>query len=111
LGASGDLGPLACVALVACGKWRARYGGRVLDGQSALAEAGLRPMHLGFKEGLALINGTSAMTGLAALVVEDCINLVRTYDVISCLTFEALKAKKKPFDPVVHSRSRTAGSS
>ena len=59
-------------------------------------------MKLSYKEGLSLINGTSAMVGLASLLVEQTINLVKTYDVISCLTFEGLKVKKKPFSPIVH---------
>lgn len=102
LGASGDLGPLACVALVGVGKWKARYKGKILPGDEALKEAGIAPMQLGFKEGLSLVNGTSAMTGFAAILIERVISLIKTYDIISCLTFESLKVKKKPFDPVVH---------
>jgi histidine ammonia-lyase len=102
LGASGDLGPLACIALVATGKWKAKYKGKILSGKEALKRAGLEPMQLGFKEGLSLVNGTSVMTGLASLLVERAISLIKTYDIISCLTFESLNAKKKPFNPVVH---------
>jgi len=102
LGASGDLGPLACIALVATGKWKAKYNGKIIPGNKALREAGLKPMKLGFKEGLSLVNGTSAMTGLAAILVEEAISLVKTYDIISCLTFESLRVKKKPFNPIVH---------
>jgi histidine ammonia-lyase len=102
LGASGDLGPLACIALVAVGKWKAKYKGEIFPGKDALKQAGLEPMKLGFKEGLSLVNGTSVMTGLAALLTEQVISLVKTYDIISCLTFEGLKVKKKPFNPVVH---------
>lgn len=102
LGASGDLGPLACIALVATGKWKAKYNGRIFSGDEALKQAGLEPMKLSFKEGLSLINGTSAMVGLASLLIEHAIILVKTYDIISCLTFESLRVKKKPFDPIVH---------
>ena|SRR3990167_3587865 len=102
LGASGDLGPLACIALVAIGKWKAKYKGKVLSGKKALEQAGIEPMQLGFKEGLSLVNGTSVMTGLASILVEQAISLVKTYDIISCLTFESLKVKKKPFNPIVH---------
>ena len=56
-------------------------------------------MKLSFKEGLSLINETSAMVGLASLLIEQAIILVKTYDIISCLTFEGLQVKKKPFDP------------
>lgn len=102
LGASGDLGPLACIALVATGKWRAKHKGEILSGKNALEQAGIEPMQLGFKEGLSLVNGTSAMTGLASILVEQAISLIKTYDIISCLTFESLKVKKKPFNPIVH---------
>ncbi len=102
LGASGDLGPLACIALVATGKWKAKYKGEILSGNEALSRANIKPMKLSYKEGLSLINGTSAMVGLASLLVEQTINLVKTYDAISCLTFESLKVKKKPFNPIVH---------
>ncbi len=102
LGASGDLGPLACITLVATGKWKAKYKGRILSGKKALEQASIEPMKLGFKEGLSLVNGTSVMTGLAAILVEQAISLIKTYDIISCLTFESLKVKKQPFNPVVH---------
>ncbi len=102
LGASGDLGPLACIALVATGKWKAKNKGKILSGKRALKQAGIEPMNLGFKEGLSLVNGTSTMTGLASILIEQMISLIKTYDIISCLTFESLKVKKKPFNPVVH---------
>ncbi|MES2121298.1 MAG: phenylalanine aminomutase (D-beta-phenylalanine forming) [Chlamydiota bacterium] len=109
LGASGDLGPLACIALVATGKWRAKYQGQIVPGAEALELAGIEPMHLTFKEGLSLINGTSTMTGFAALLIEQTISLIKIYDAISCLTFEALKVKKKPFNPVVHQQKPHPG--
>jgi histidine ammonia-lyase len=102
LGASGDLGPLASVALVATGKWKAKYKGQVISGSQALSQAGIEPMKLGFKEGLSLINGTSAMVGFASILIEQATALIRSYDIISCLSFEGLKVKKKPFNPIVH---------
>lgn len=109
LGASGDLGPLACIALVATGKWRAKYKDEILSGSEALQRAGIEPMKLGFKEGLSLINGTSVMVGLASILIEQVVTLVKTYDIISCLTFEGLKVKKKPFNPIVHRQKPHAG--
>lgn len=109
LGASGDLGPLACIALVATGKWKAKYKGKTLSGKEALKQAGIKPMKLGFKEGLSLVNGTSVMTGFAAILIEQVFSLIKTYDVISCLTFESLKVKKKPFDPIVHAQKPHRG--
>lgn len=102
LGASGDLGPLACIALAATGKWKAKYHGKIISGAEALKKAGIKPMKLSYKEGLSLINGTSAMVGLGAILVEQAIDLIKTYDAISCLTFEGLKVKRKPFNPIVH---------
>lgn len=67
VGASGDLTPLAHIALVLIGEGRARYDGAVRSGMDALRAAGLAPITLGHKEALALVNGTSAMTGIAAL--------------------------------------------
>ncbi|UOZ06905.1 aromatic amino acid lyase [Amycolatopsis sp. WQ 127309] len=102
LGASGDLGPLGYIALVGIGRWHATVGGRTLPGAEALKVAGIEPMHLDYKEGLALINGTSAMTGLGALVVEDTVSLLRAYEMVSCLSLETLGATRNPFDPRVH---------
>lgn len=109
LGASGDLGPLACIALVATGKWRAKYQGQIISGEQAMQAAGIEPMKLSFKEGLCLINGTSAMAALAASLVEKAISLIKTYDIISCLTFEGLMVKKKPFHPFVHEQKPHRG--
>ncbi|GAB4192654.1 MAG: histidine ammonia-lyase [Simkaniaceae bacterium] len=102
LGASGDLGPLACIALVGTGKWKAKYQGKILPGAEALKKADIQPMKLSHKEGLSLINGTSTMTGMSAFLVEEAINLVKTYDIISSLSFEGLQIKKKPLHPIVH---------
>lgn len=78
LGTSGDLGPLATIALVGCGQWRARYQGQEMPGAEALAAAGITPMQLSYKEGLALINGTSAMVGLGTLLVQDALALLES---------------------------------
>src|SRR5690606_29119709 len=67
LGASGDLAPLAHLALVVIGEGEARLNGRMMTGAEALAAAGLRPIALEAKEGLALLNGTAQMVGMAAL--------------------------------------------
>lgn len=109
LGASGDLGPLGCIALVCVGKWKAKYQGQILSGEEALRKAGIEPMKLSYKEGLSLINGTSVMTALAAILVERCIKLLNSYVLISCLTFESLKAKINPFNPIVHKQKPHLG--
>lgn len=76
VGASGDLTPLAHVALVLVGQGEAWFEGERMAGAAALARAGLEPLTLGRKEGLALVNGTSAMTGVAALVAVDVGRLI-----------------------------------
>lgn len=109
LGASGDLGPLACIALVATGKWKAKYKDQILPGNIALKNANISPMKLSFKEGLSLINGTSTMTGLASILVEQANDLIKTYDIISCLSFEGLRVKLKAFNPIVHRQKKHRG--
>ncbi len=102
LGASGDLGPLACIALVATGQWRAKYRGEILPGAEALARAGLEPMVLGYKEGLALVNGTSVMAGMAACLTVETKRLINAYVLTSCLSLEVLRGKIMPFHPAAH---------
>lgn len=102
LGASGDLAPLACIALVGIGQWKAKFDGKIISGAEALKMAKIEPMTLAFKEGLAMINGTSAMVGMASVLIDEVKNLLETYDVVSAITLETLKATRKPFDPRVH---------
>ena len=83
LGASGDLAPLAHLALVLVGEGQARVDGQLLDGGAALAAAGLQPLELQAKEGLALLNGTAQMVGMGALFARRAINLVLT----ACLLY------------------------
>lgn len=102
LGTSGDLGPLAAIALVCIGQGKARLDGEVLPGGEALRRVGIEPMELSFKEGLALINGTSGMVGLGSLNIGRAQRLLRSYLLVSALSVEALAGKTKPFDPRVH---------
>lgn len=102
LGTSGDLGPLAAIALVCTGQWKARYQGEQMSGIEALEKAGISPMVLSFKEGIALINGTSAMVGLGSLLYDEVKQVFDTYLTISALSIEGLHGKTKPFDPAVH---------
>ncbi len=102
LGASGDLGPLGYIALVATGHWWAKYNGEKMTGSEALSQAGLEPMVLDYKEGLAMINGTSAMTGVAACIINDAKSLIKKYLLISSMSLEALKGKIMPFHVAAH---------
>jgi MIO-dependent L-tyrosine 2,3-aminomutase len=97
LGASGDLAPLSHIASTVIGEgYVLRDGGKVPTGP-VLREHGITPLQLRFKEGLALINGTSAMTGLGALVVDRALNQVRQAEICTALVLEALRASTSPF--------------
>lgn len=102
LGTSGDLGPLAAIALACCGQGKAYYQGKCMSSYEALSLAGITAAELSYKEGLALINGTSGMTGLACCLLSDAKKIIEKYCLISALSFEGLAAIKKPFDPKVH---------
>lgn len=102
LGASGDLAPLAHMALVMIGEGEAEYQGEILSGRDALHRAGLAPVTLAAKEGLALTNGTSVMCALGALAVDRAERLSRTADVAGCLSLEALHGTTLAFDERIH---------
>ncbi|MCH8171802.1 MAG: aromatic amino acid lyase [Proteobacteria bacterium] len=102
LGTSGDLSPLACIALVGTGQWRAKYQGEIMPGAKAMKRAGIELMELGYKEGLALINGTSLMAGMASCLTVDVKRLLNAYLLTTCLSLEVHKAKIMPFHPAAH---------
>jgi histidine ammonia-lyase len=102
LGASGDLAPLAHMALVMIGEGEAEYKGEVVGGREALHRAGLEPVTLAAKEGLALTNGTSVMCALGTLAVHRAERLSRTADVAGCLSLEALHGTTLAFDERIH---------
>src|SRR5262245_8558396 len=98
LGASGDLAPLASVALVLVGDGEARRAdGTLVDGATALAEADLDPVVLQAKEGLALINGTDGMLGMLVLALADLDGLLRVADVAAAMSVEALLGTDRAF--------------
>jgi len=99
VGASGDLAPLAHLALVLIGEGRAFHDGELLPGPEALERAGLEPLELVAKEGLSLINGTQMMVGVGALAVVEAERLCRLADVVGAMSLEALKGSSRPFDP------------
>jgi histidine ammonia-lyase len=109
LGASGDLAPLASLALVLIGRGTAKVHGAILQGQAILDAIGAKPVVLEAKEGLALINGTAVMTGVAALVFSDARALLRTANLAAAMTMEALRARLEPFDERIHDLRRHAG--
>ncbi|WP_049996662.1 histidine ammonia-lyase [Halococcus sediminicola] len=109
LGASGDLAPLAHQALVLLGEGTAEVDGERLDGEAALARAGLEPLSLGAKEGLALINGTQLTVGLAALCVVDAERALRGADVAGALTTEVSMGTTAACDPAIQDVRPHAG--
>ncbi|MCG8632966.1 MAG: aromatic amino acid lyase [Desulfobacterales bacterium] len=109
LGTSGDLGPLACIASVGFGEWKARYKGEVLPGKTAMEAAGVELMHLNAKEGLSLINGTSAMVGLACTVISEARNTLKNSDIIAAFVIETLMGRINPFDVRVHEQKYHPG--
>jgi histidine ammonia-lyase len=98
VGSSGDLAPLAHLALVLVGEGEAEVEGRRLNGAAALARAGLAPVTLQPKEGLALINGTHLMAAAGALAARDARRLLDAAMVALALSLEAFKGSTVPFD-------------
>ncbi len=98
VGASGDLAPLAHLALVVIGEGEATVHGTRLLGGDALAAAGLEPVELQAKEGLALLNGTQLMAAIGALAVVDAAQLVLTADVVGAMSLEAMMGTAAAFD-------------
>lgn len=103
LGASGDLAPLAHCALVLLGEgWVCGKDGTRQPAGEALAAAGLRPISLAAKEGLALINGTDGMLGMLLLAIADAAHLFTMADVTAALAIEAMLGSDRPFQPELH---------
>ena len=102
VGASGDLAPLAHLALVLIGEGQAHVDGELLPGGAALSRVGLEPLELQAKEGLGLINGTQYMTSYGALALSDAAELAKIADIAGAMTLEAHKGSERPFEARVH---------
>ncbi len=102
LGASGDLAPLAHFACVLIGEGEAEFGGEVMRGSEALKRAGLEPVTLAAKEGLALTNGTTVMTAVGLLETAKATRLAELADISGCLSLEALHGTTSAFDERIH---------
>lgn len=102
LGASGDLAPLSHMVLPMLGLGMAYYQGELLPGAEAMKRAGIPTIELSAKEGLALNNGTQAMTSAGALAVYDALNLLKVADITDALCFEAQNGVVDALDPRVH---------
>lgn len=102
LGASGDLAPLAHMTLPMIGLGEAIYNGERLDGAEALRRAGLAPIKLAAKEGLALTNGTTIMCAVGILETHRAENINATADIAGCMSLEALNGTQLAFDARIH---------
>ena len=102
VGASGDLAPLAHLALPLIGEGEAWVDGVRLDGEAALGRVGLEPITLAPKEGLSLVNGTQFMSAMAALGVVRARRLAKTADLACALSLEALRGSRTSFQAAVH---------
>jgi phenylalanine ammonia-lyase len=109
VGASGDLMPSAYIARVLVGMGEAEFQGRRLAAVEALEAAGLRPIRLAPKEGLALINGTTVMTAVASLLWIDAFRVLRALLGAVALCVEAMQSPDLPFEPWVHQQKGHPG--
>ncbi len=102
VGASGDLCPMAHMALLLIGRGQGFLRGRRVSGGEILKACGLEPLKLAPGEGLALINGTQVMTAIGALAVHDAIRLAKLTDIAAAMSLEVLMGSRTEFDPRIH---------
>ena len=103
VGSSGDLAPLAHMALVLIGEGEAYYSGKIVSGEEALRKAGIKPLVLQAKEGVALINGTQPMSAVGTLVIYDALKLIHDATIASSMSLEALRGTRTATDKRIHS--------
>jgi histidine ammonia-lyase len=109
VGASGDLAPLAHLALVVIGEGEAIHRGERVPGRVALERAGLSPLQLATKEGISLINGTQVTAAIGGLALCDAAELVAASDIIGALSLDAALGTGDAFDPRIHAGKPHAG--
>ena len=102
VGASGDLSPLSHLALPLIGEGEAEFQGKVMSGREAMRQAGIKPVQLQAKEGLALNNGTQVMAALGILNLLEAERLCRQADLIAAASIDALQGTPSAFDELVH---------
>lgn len=102
VGASGDLSPLSHLVLVLIGEGEAIYRGQQYDGATAMQKAGIKPVELAAKEGLALNNGTQVMAAIGTLSLLRAEKLCRQADITAAMSIDALMGTDKAFDPLIH---------
>ncbi len=102
VGASGDLAPLAHVALVLIGEGSAVYKGELMSGRQAMRKAGIPVVELDAGEGLSLVNGTQVMTGSGALTVYEAVRLLKTADIVAGMSLEVLLGSNIELNEKIH---------
>lgn len=109
VGASGDLAPLAHLALALIGEGLVEIDGRLVPAAFAMLQCGIVPLTLEAKEGLALLNGTQAITAVGALALARALRVVELSDLAGAMTLEALRGTPTPFDERIHALRPHAG--
>ena len=102
VGACGDLSPMSQMAMTLMGEGEAYYEGKIMPSLEALKICGIEPLVLQARDGLALINGSNMLTGMAALTLHDAELWVKTHDIAAAMTLEALNANMIPYDSKLH---------
>jgi len=102
VGACGDLSPMAQMALVPMGEGEAFYKGERLAGAEALRRAGITPLVLHARDGLAMINGSNVIAGMSALIVHDVHRWLKMSEIAAAMTLEVLNANMKAYDERIH---------
>jgi len=102
VGASGDLAPMAQMALLLMGEGKAYYKGELLEGKEAMDRAGIPIPGLKARDGLAAINGSNLLTAMSAIFLFDANNWLKQAEIAASMSLEALKANMKPYSPLLH---------
>lgn len=102
VGASGDLAPLAHLALVLIGEGKAEVQGEILPGGEAMSRAGIVPVQLGPKEGLAVLNGTQALSSVGTLALVKALRVQKAADLTAMMTLDALRDTPAAYDERIH---------
>ena len=102
VGASGDLAPMAQLALVLLGEGQAFYRGKLMDGKTAMDSAGIPIPGLNARDGLAVINGSNLLTAMSALLLFDTTRWLKQAEIAAAMSLEALMANMKPYTPLIH---------
>ncbi|MGD8727737.1 MAG: aromatic amino acid ammonia-lyase [Gemmatimonadales bacterium] len=109
VGACGDLAPMSQIALATIGEGQAWYGDELLPSSEALQRAGIEPLDLHARDGLAIINGSNFMNGMNALHLHDANRWLKQAEIAAAMTLEALNANMRPYDRRLHEERGFAG--